>query len=114
MRKLFQAAQGGVNKALVYTDESESGMNYQTLFDLNYAYRLMTESVFDAKVAPGGQKPVVFFDLYMADSDPKLKHFNVHENIWRETILVHHISKTLQNIAPIIDFGQLPGNMIYR
>jgi hypothetical protein len=53
-----------------------------TLFDLNYAYCLKTESLFE------DGNPTVFFDVYVFHRDQKLIEFNVFENVWRETLLL--------------------------
>lgn len=58
-----------VTEDLIKTDESESGMNYKTLYDVDYFFRIMTKSIFES-----GNKTVVF-DVILPDSDPKLKYF---------------------------------------
>jgi len=67
---------------LVRTDESESGMCYKTLYDVDYFFRIMTKSIFE----PGNKK--VVFDVILPNSDPKLQHFHLFSNCWRETILI--------------------------
>jgi len=46
---------------------------------------MMTESIFE----PGN--PEVVFDIFLTDSDPKLKEFSLYDNLWRETILIQSI-----------------------
>lgn len=75
-------------------------MDHQNLFDINYCFRLLTESIFEA-----GHREVVF-DLFLADSDLKLTHFHIYDNLWRETILLDKLSKhQAPRIAPIVSFG---------
>jgi len=57
-----------------------------SLFDLNYAYCLKTESLFE------DDNPTVFFDVYVF-RDKKIIEFNVFENVWRETLLLHSLTK---------------------
>jgi len=52
--------------ALIRTDDSESGMDYKTLYDVDYFFRILTKSLFE----PGNKQ--VVFDVILPDSDPKL------------------------------------------
>jgi hypothetical protein len=31
------------------------------------------------------------FDVFVAPNDMRLKEFNVFENLWKETLLLHHL-----------------------
>ena len=73
------------SQPIAKTDNSESGLCYSTLFDADYSFRMLTESIFE----PGA--PEVVFDIFLTDSDPKLKEFSLYDNLWRETILIQSI-----------------------
>jgi hypothetical protein len=46
---------------------------------------MVTRSIFEADA------PEVVFDLFLTDCDPKLKQFQLYENLWRETILIQSL-----------------------
>lgn len=84
-------------------------MNYLTLLKSNYSFRLRTLALFE----PG--QPSVCFDVFIVDNDMRFKEYRLFENLWRETLLLNHLSKTQgDRVAQVVSFGQLPQNVIYR
>lgn len=65
--------------------KSNQHMNYLTLLNTNYAYRLRTLALFEQ-----GQ-PTVCFDIFIVENDMRFKEYNLFENLWRETLLLHHL-----------------------
>jgi len=60
------------------------GLNHLTLYNTNYAYRLKTRSIFE-------QDKIYIFDIFVVHNDIKLEEFNLHKNLWRETLLLQSI-----------------------
>lgn len=83
-------------------------MSYLTLMNTNYAYRLKTQAMFD----PG--QPNVYFDVFVVEHDIRTKEYRLFDNLWRETLLLNYLRDLPDKIAPIVDFGQLPQNIIWR
>jgi len=82
-------------------------MRYQTLFELQYAFRIKTEAIFE-------NLKEYIFDFYVLD-DPKYDDFFLFKNIWRETLLLHSLTqKQDQKVNKVLSFGQLPNKIIYR
>jgi hypothetical protein len=80
-------------------------MNFLSLFDLNYSYRAKTEAIFN-------QRKKHIFDFFMVE-DQKFEQFNLSNNIWRETLLLHHFRDD-PRVQKVVDFGKLPNKIIYR
>ena len=83
-------------------------MSYLTLLNTNYSFRLRTIALFE----PG--QPTVCFDVFIVENDMRFKEYRLFENLWRETLLLHHLRTQPEKVAPVISFGQLPQNVIYR
>ena len=72
--------------------------------NINYAYRLKTFDIFS------NMKPV-YWDFFMVD-DPNFAQHCLFENLWRETLLLHHLDDP--RVPKVHSFGQLPNKIIYR
>lgn len=83
-------------------------MGYLTLLGTNYSFRLRTMALFE----PG--QPSVCFDVFIVDNDMRFKEYRLFENLWRETLLLHHLRNEPDKVAPVVSFGQLPQHVIYR
>lgn len=44
----------------------------------------------------------------------RFKEYRLFENLWRETLLLNYLRSEPDKVAPVINFGQLPQNVIYR
>ena len=75
------------------------------LFNTNYAYRLKTHSIFN-------KSNFSIYDVLILNNDAKLDDYNLFQNFWHETLLMNSISDA--RLTPVVDFGQLPQNIIYR
>jgi hypothetical protein len=60
-------------------------MSYLTLLKTNYSFRLKTLALFEQ-----GQ-PTVCFDIFIVENDVRFREFRLFENLWRETLLLHHL-----------------------
>ena len=76
-----------------------------TLFSTNYAYRLKTNSIFE-------EGKVYIFDVFIVHNDIKLEEFDLFNNLWKETLILHQLQDP--RIPPVLSFGQLPEGIIYR
>jgi len=45
----------------------------------------------------------LIFDVFVVSNDPKLDEYNLFNNLWYETLLMHSIDDS--RIAPVTDFG---------
>jgi hypothetical protein len=88
--------------------DNEGMMAYLCLLNTNYSFRLKTVALFE----PG--QPTVCFDIFIVENDMRFKEYRLFENLWRETLLLNHLRTEPEKVAPVISFGQLPGNVIYR
>jgi len=77
-------------------------MSYLTMLKTKYSFRLKTVSLFE----PG--QPIVCFDIFIVDNDMRFKEYRLFENLWRETLLLHHLKSKPDKVAPVVNFGQLP------
>jgi hypothetical protein len=84
----------------------ESKLNYLTLFNAEYAYRIYTVCPFEDK------KPYVFDFYILHQDDSKLTDFNLFSNLWRETLLLANINDP--RLQPVLSYGQLPDGIIFR
>ena len=90
-------------------DESMVNYNYLALFSNQYSYRLKTISLFEPSY------PEITFDFYFVGEDLKLKEYKLFDNLWRETLLLSHLyQKEVKVCSTVLDFGQLPRDIIYR
>ena len=55
-----------------------------TLFSTNYAYRLKTNSIFE-------EGKVYIFDVFIVHNDIKLEEFDLFNNLWKETLILHQL-----------------------
>ena len=83
-------------------------MGYLTLMNTNYAYRLRTKALFEPN------QPTVCFDVFVVDGINRLKEYRLQENLWRETLLLNFLKPYPDQVAPVVSFGQLTNNLIYR
>lgn len=63
------------------------------MFDLDYAFRIKTYSVFEQS------NPEMIFEVFVFPSDKKLQEFNVYENIWRETLLLQSLRDEVKQVT---------------
>jgi len=83
-----------------------SRLNYLTLYNTHYAYRVRTSCPFE-------NNATYIFDFFIAhDTDSKLSDFNLFTNLWRETLLLSKIQD--DRLQPVISYGQLPDGIIFR
>jgi len=60
------------------------GQNYLTLYNVNYVYRLKTNSVYE-------HGRVYIFDVFVGKKDAKLDEFQLFENLWKETLILSQV-----------------------
>lgn len=102
----FQSSSGGMIERrssnfskITIEAKSNQHMNYLTLLNTNYAYRLRTLALFEQ-----GQ-PTVCFDIFIVENDMRFKEYNLFENLWRETLLLHHLKNQNGKVLPVVNFG---------
>ena len=83
-----------------------SRLNYLTLYNTHYAYRVRTNCPFENN----STKIFEFFIVHGTDS--KLTDFNLFTNLWRETLLLSRIQD--ERLQPVLEYGQLPDGIIFR
>lgn len=83
-------------------------MSYLTLLKTNYSFRLKTIALFEP------EQPSICFDVFIGETDMRFKEYRLFQNLWRETLLLHHFRSEPQKVAQVYSFGQLPGSIIYR
>ena len=83
----------------------ENMLNHLHVYNLEYSYRIKTVDMFDINEK---QKS---FDIFILD-DWKFEEYFLFSNIWRETLLLHTMSD--DQVLEVTDFGQLPGDIIFR
>jgi hypothetical protein len=83
------------DKIIASNSFSGNSMRYQTLFGLQYAFRVRTEAIFE-------KYKEHIFDFYITD-DPKFDEFYLFKNLWRETILLNSFAD--DRVFKVIKFG---------
>ena len=68
-------------------------MSYLTLLNTNYSFRLKTIALFEPN------QPTVCFDVFIADNDMRFKEYRLFQNLWRETLLLHHFKTEPDKVA---------------
>lgn len=75
------------------------------VYNLEYSYRIKTQDMFSIDEQHRS------FDIFILD-DWKFEEYFLFSNIWRETLLLNSMDE--DQIIKVNDFGQLPGDIIYR
>ena len=83
----------------------ENMLNHLHVYNLEYSYRIKTIDMFDINEKQRS------FDIFILD-DWKFEEYFLFSNIWRETLLLHTLNE--DQVLEVTDFGQLPGDIIFR
>jgi len=86
-------------------DNKKNMLNHLHVYNLEYSYRIKTQDMFD------DEEENKSFDIFILD-DWKFEEYFLFSNIWRETLLLRTMDDS--NILKVKDFGQLPGEIIFR
>ena len=68
------------------------------LNDLEYCFRILTENMFE-------MRKQYIFEIFVID-DPLFEEYHLIKNVWRETLLLNHLSDS--RVPKVLQFGQLP------
>jgi hypothetical protein len=86
-------------------DNKMNLLNHMHIYNLEYSYRIKTHDMFES------DEENKSFDIFILD-DWKFEEYFLFSNIWRETLLLRTMDDP--NILKVKDFGQLPGEIIFR
>lgn len=73
-------------------------MHFMYMFNLNYSYRLKTESIYNNSK----EDKLLYWDFFFIDDMIFAQHY-LFQNLWRETLLLNHFND--ERVLKVISFG---------